>query len=184
MAIDPQLLDMVLHTPESQDVTESPIVRAVILSDPTNAADLVPSLEAAGTLATINARQILSLFEPNAVAPLLAALPMAGPHARMEGLEAIWALLAGEPPYAIRDALIAAKPDLEVLLADKRPLPDDMPGYVERDFRGRVCDLAYVVVRQLLEPEFDQSTFRASDDRERDDDITRLLRTGLGVRIV
>ena len=51
MAIDPNLLAQVLGTPNSCDVMGSPIIRAVILSDPANAADLVPALDDNQTLA-------------------------------------------------------------------------------------------------------------------------------------
>lgn len=44
MAIDPRMLTQVLRTPRDEDVTASPIVRAVILGDPSNAADLVGAL--------------------------------------------------------------------------------------------------------------------------------------------
>ena len=49
MAIDLNLVVQVLRTPESRDVTESPIVRAVILSEAANAAALVSALERAQT---------------------------------------------------------------------------------------------------------------------------------------
>ncbi|MDH5666820.1 MAG: hypothetical protein OEY86_02265 [Nitrospira sp.] len=184
MPIDPQLLEQVLRTPESRDVTESPIVRVVILADAANASDLVPALNESGTVEANNARRILALFEPAAVPHLLAALGPAGLNARMEGLEALWALLVGEEKGTVRETLTVAKPSLDVLLEDTRPLPDEMPEYIERDFRGRICDLAYIVVQQLLDPEVEQSMFRSLDDRGRDAEIRRLKNMGFGLRIV
>jgi hypothetical protein len=61
----------------------------------------------------------------------------------------------------VRETLSAVKPDLDKLLDDTRPLPDEMPEYIERDFRGRICDRAYIVISQLINPEFDQSLFRS-----------------------
>jgi len=184
MAIDPNLLAQVLRTPESRDVTESPIVRAVILSDPTHAADLVPALEQEQTLEAFNARKILCLFEADAVPHVLTALRTAGPRARREGLEVLWALLVGEEAWTVRDTLAAVKPDLDVLLEDRGPLPDELPDYIERDFRGRICDLAFAIIQQLTDREYDQSLFRSLDDTGRDEEIRRLKTRGYGLNNV
>jgi hypothetical protein len=176
MAIDPQLLAQVLRTPESRDVTESPIVRAVILSDAANAADLVSALERSQTTEAVNARRILCLFDANAVPHVLGELDTAGPDARKEGLEILWALLVGEEAWTVRETLAAVKGKLDALLEDGRPLPDEMPSYIERDFRGRICDLAFIVVRQLIDPEYDQSLFRSLDEKGRNEEI-KLLKT-------
>lgn len=183
MAIDPNLLAQVLRTPDSRDVTESPIVRAVILSDPANAADLVPALDDNQTLEASNARKILCLFESNAVPPLLTALRMAGPRARQEGLEVLWALLVAEEAWTVRETLETVKPDLHTLLDDTNPLRDDMPEYIERDFRGRICDLAFGIVQQLLDREYDQSLFRSLDDTGRNEEIRRLKARGFGLHL-
>ncbi|HEX9076458.1 MAG TPA: hypothetical protein VF932_11805, partial [Anaerolineae bacterium] len=98
MPVNPQLLQVVLRTPESSDVTDSPLVRTVVLQDPANAAQLVPALEEAGTLQSQNARRILCLFKTDAVPPLLKALASAGADARKEGVEILWTILFGESP--------------------------------------------------------------------------------------
>ena len=182
--IDPRLLEQVLSTPESRDVTSSPIVRAVILADVANAAVLVAALEQGETLASSNARRILCLFGPGAVPHVLGALRAAGPVARIEGLEVLWALLQGEERWTVRDMLTAGRSDLDLLLDDMRALPDEMPDYIERDFRGRIRDLAYIVVQELMDRDFDQSVFRSLDDPSRDEEIRRLRETGFGPRIV
>jgi len=173
MAIVPGLLDQVLRTPRSKDVTESPIVRTVILADAANAADLVPSLERTETLEAYNARRILCLFGPDAAPHLLAALNGAGPTARKEGIEVLWALLVSEEARTIRETMAAAQSDFDMLLEDKRALPDNMPPHTERDFRGRICDLAFIVAQQLVNREYDQSPFRSLDDKGRDEEIRR-----------
>ena len=183
MAIDPNLLAQVLATPDSRDVTGSPIVRTVILSDPANAADLVPALDDGQTLAASNARKILWLFESNAVPPLLSALRIAGPRARQEGLEVLWALLVAEEAWTVRQSLEAVKPDLHILLDDTSPLRDDMPAYIERDFHGRICDLAFGIVQQLLDREYDHSLFRSLDGTSRNEEIRRLKIRGFGLHI-
>jgi hypothetical protein len=182
--IDAQLLAQVLSTPEARDVSDSPIVHAVILRDTANAADLVPSLSESGTLEAVNARRILALFAPGAVPHLMRALQTAGPNEREEGLEALWALLVGEEHWTVREMLTAASHDLDQLLSDQTPLPDDMPEHIERDFRGRICDFAYIVIRQLLDSEFDQSLFRSLDDRGRDDAIRQWRAGGYGLHMV
>lgn len=184
MALDPQLLQQVLHTPADRDVSESPIVRAVILPDATNAAALVPALEDDDTLVLANARRILAGFGPDAVAPLLSALGPVGANARREGLEAVFALLVGEDDWTIRDALTASKDAIDALLDDRESVPDSMPEYIERDFRGRLCDFAYIVVKRLSDPQFEQSSFRALDDRGRDEAIRKLKSSGIGLRVV
>lgn len=183
MPLDPQLVTQVLRTPTSQDVTNTPIVTAVILTDPANAADLVGALEQSGTLEGFNARKILCHFEATAVGPLVARLGAAGPRARKEGLEVLWTLLATETASVVRDSLTSVKDGLIVLLEDKSDLPDEMPAYVERDFIGRVCDLAYIVIQALLSPRFDQSVFRAMDNDERDQEIDRFKGKDYGLTL-
>jgi hypothetical protein len=184
MAIDPQMLTQVLRTPKSQDVTESPIVRAVILSAASNAADLVSALERSGTIEAYNARRILCLFEANAVPHVLAELGTAGPNARKEGLEILWALLVGEEAWTVRETLAAVKRDLDIVLEDTHSLPDEMPDYIERDFRGRICDLAFIVIQQLISPQYDQSLFRSMDENGRNEEIKHLKARGIGLNIV
>jgi hypothetical protein len=181
MPVDPQLLERVLRTPDSGDISESPIVTAVILEDPANAADLVPALERERTLESRNARRILCLFDADAAPHLVHALNGASTIARKEGLEILWTLLFDEDRREIRESLDRMAADLQPLLSDKQPLPDFMPEYIERDFRGRICDLAYIVIRQLLDPEFDQSEFRARDNEERDQEIRRLQLSSFGM---
>lgn len=162
-------------------MTDTPIVRAVILPDPANAEDLVPVLGRPDSLESRNARRVLCQFGPDAVPHLLTALAAtASARARAEGTGALWALLATEATRTVRESLAAATPELRVLLGDTIPLPDEMPEYIERDFRGRVCDLVYVVVRELLDQDFDQSPFRGLDDRGRDDEIRQWLSRGPG----
>jgi hypothetical protein len=181
VAVDPQLLSQALRTPESQDVTETPIVRAVILPNPANAADLVTALTRPDTLESRNARRVLCQFGPDATPHLLTALVSTpSTYARREGLEVLWALLAVEEVRVVREMLRSSAAELASMLRDVSPLPDDMPEYIERDFSGRVCDLAYIVARELLNNEFDQSSFRALDNDGRDDAIEQLLSRGFG----
>lgn len=183
MPLNPQLLEVVLRTPESLDVSTLPIVRAVILQDPANAADFVPALEQADTIQSKNARRILCLFNASAAPHLLKALASAGVEARKQGVEIFWSLLFGESAAIVRSALSLAAPDLDKLLDDKRALPDNMPEYIERDFRGRVCDLTFIVIQELMDATYDQSMFRSLDEGGRDEEIDRLRRSGFGVNI-
>lgn len=183
MAVDPQLLDQVLRTPVSHDINASPIVTAVILSDPANATDLVPALERMETIQSKNARRILCLFGAEAVPYLVSALLNVGVNARKEGIEILWSMLVGENKWTIRDTLTQSAPDMEVLLTDKRPLPEHAPDYMERDFQGRICDLAFIVLQHLIDAEYDQSSFRSLDERGRDEEIVRLKRRGFGLNV-
>ena len=184
MPLDPQLIAQVLRTPRTQDVTGSPIVRAIVLQDPANAADFVAALETAKTLEACNARLILCEFGADAVPALAARLTTAGPNARREGLDVLWALLINESPTARRDRLKEVKEVLNLLFDDRTPLRVDIPAHIERDFTGRICDLAYIRIQLLLSPRFDQSLFRSLDDEGRDraidvlkrDDFSAMLR--------
>jgi hypothetical protein len=69
------------------------------------------------------------------------------------------------------------------LLNDTRPLPDDMPEYIECDFRGRICDLAFIVISQLINREYDQSLFRSVDDSGRNEEIRRFKARGFALNI-
>jgi hypothetical protein len=158
-------------------------VTAIILQDPTNAADLVEALETARTLEAYNARLILCEFKSSAVPALVARLATAGVNARREGLDVLWALLTSESRSTIRDSLKRVKDGLNVLLDDRTAVPDDMPPHIERDFRGRICDLAYIRIQLLLSPKFDQSFFRGLDDEGRDREIEVLKRNDLSLNL-
>ena len=84
----------------------------------------------------------------------------------------------GEPAAVIRETLEASTGATNTLLNDRSPLPDDLPESVERDFRGRVCDMVFVVVRELQDAAYDQSTFRGMDPQERDRAIADLRSRG------
>ncbi len=183
MQIDRQLLEQVLHTPESRDVRDSPIVTAIILSDARNAGDLAPYLDQVDSNVSTNARLILCLFDVASVPHLVAALRNVGLEGRKEGIDILWSLLLGENNLTIRDTLTQIAHDMEVLLDDKRPLPDQMPDFIERDFQGRVCDLAFIMLQSLINDEYDQSLFRSLKNIDRDDEIARLRRRGFGLHI-
>ena len=116
MPLDPRLLAQVLRTPRTQDVTRSPIVTAIVLRDPANAADLVEALETARTLEAYNARLILCEFQADAVPSLVARLATAGPNARREGLDVMWAMLVTENRTRIRNTLQSVKDGLNLIL--------------------------------------------------------------------
>lgn len=173
MPVDPQLLEQALGLPEEKDPEDSPIVTAVILADPANAADLVPYLDRTDSLQALNARRILVEFDAPAAPVIVHALRSAGTSARLEGIEVVWSILLAEEPRARRDGLLALDgTDLDELLNDKRPVPeDDIPDYIERDFTGRICDLALIMLESLHDPDYDPSHFRQLDDDERDAEI-------------
>jgi hypothetical protein len=148
-----------------------------------NSADLIGALETTKTLEAYNARLILCEFESDAVPALVSRLATASLNARREGLDVLWALLIGEDARTVRETLAAVKHDLDILLDDTRSLPDEMPEYIERDFRGRICDLAFIVIQQLIDKQYDQSQFRALDDNGRNTDIKRLKERGVGLNI-
>ncbi len=184
MAVHPFLLEQVLRLPEEKDVRNSPIVTAIILADPANAADLVPYLERRDGPVAANARRVLCLFDAAAVPHLVAALADRSAAARMDGLEILWTLLITESAPVARDALERIAPDLDPLFADKRQLPYELPPHVEHDFVGRICDLAFLVCTEILDPDFDQSLFRSLDDEGRDREIARLRQRGLRPGVV
>jgi len=177
MAIDREMIEQALTAPVSRDVRASPIVTAVILPDPANAAVLVPYLDRPGTDVSVNARRILCLFGADAAPHVAAALQDVGAYARKESMEILWAILVGEDVRTIQDALEKITPDMEAVLNDKRPLPGEVAEYVERGFRGRICDFAYVVLHQLMQKEYNPSVFRSSSEKVRDEEIARWKRS-------
>jgi len=180
MAVDPQLLAQALRTPEDRDVVESPIVRAVILAEPENAALLIPELARQDALEARNARRILCEFEESAVPYLLSALVGTDDaQARKAGIDVLWTIVCAVDQRSRRALLEGSAAQITSLLADRRPEPDTMPDYIERDFLPRICDHLYVVVQELLDLDYDQSSFRGLTDEGRDLAIRR-LRVGSG----
>src|SRR5438445_5474400 len=115
MGVDRLVLEQVLTTPETRDVTRSPIVTAIILSDPANAADLVPALEPVGSNQSTNARRILCLFGAEAVPFLLGPLAAASAELNKEAIEIMWAMFTGESRRTIRNTLAQVSDELDVL---------------------------------------------------------------------
>jgi hypothetical protein len=180
VAVDPQILAQALGTPEDRDVVDSPIVRAVILMEPENAGVLVPALARPDTLAARNARSILCEFDESAVPYLLSALARSDDgQTRSVGIDVLWAILCVVDVQGRRARLEESAAQITTLLGDRRPEPDTMPAYIERDFRPRICDQMFVVVQELLDAEYDQSLFRGLTDEGRDLAIRR-LRLGSG----
>ena len=184
MPVQPFLLEQALRVSDEKDVRNSPIVTAIILQDPANAADLVPYLEETGSVVSTNARRILCLFDAAAVPHVLTALANRTPAARMEGLDVIWTLLVTEAAPVVRDTLEQISAALEPLLSDRRPVPLELPSHIERDFVGRICDQAFLVVSELIDPGFDESRFRSLDEEGRDRAIAQLRRGGFGRGLV
>ena len=181
MPVDPGLLAQALRTPETADITATPIVRAVILTDPANAADLVPPLGYGDSLEARNARRVLCEFGADAAPHLMRALAASDAvRARAEGIEAFAAMLTMEDPRAVRSSLADCADGIRVLLGDRSPLPTDFPDYVEVDFTGRVCDLLYIALRELVDEGYDQSSYRSLDHQGRDAEIDLWLSHGTG----
>lgn len=178
MAVDPKLLAELLKTPETEGVTQSPIVIDLI-KDPANADGLVSSLDADAALEVRNARLILCEFDSRAIRALFTGVSSAKANGRQQRLQVLWTLLATESASTIRESLQGVKDRLNLLLDDRASLPDVGPDYIEHDVRGRLCDLTYIVVQQLLSPTFDQSLFRSLDNAGRDREITTLKRSDL-----
>ena len=109
----------------------------------------------------------------DAIPYLLRAAATGSAETSKEAIEIMWAMLIGEDKATIRETLSVVSSELDQLLQDKRPLPDTMPEFIERDFVGRVCDLTYSVLCQLEDPEHDRSFFRSMDDDARDTEIRR-----------
>jgi hypothetical protein len=110
---------------------------------------------------------------PQQYRPWAKALAESDASVRQEGLGVIWSILFFEPSPLIRRSLAEAWTDLAVVLGDRRPLIDmtRCQAAAKRDFRGRVGDLAFLVVRGLLDRDFDQSEFRALTPEERDREL-------------
>ena len=184
MPVQPFLLEQALRVSDEKDVRNSPIVRAIILQDPANASDLVPYLEETTSVVSTNARRVLCLFDARAVPHVVTALANRTPAARLEAIDVIWTLLASEPVHVVRDTLEQISAGLEILLADRSPVPVELPPNIENDFLGRICDQAFLVVSELIDPAFDESRFRSLDEDGRDQAIAQLRRGGFGRGLV
>ena len=173
MPLDIALLTYLLRTPETEEITTRLPVKA-LLADPANAGEIVPALGDEPPIAR-NARKILCSFESGA-APFVmaAAAASANLSVRKQSLEVFWTLLVGEDTTTIRAALTASTESLTELLRDESIPQNDLPAYVENDFTGRIRDFTYVIVQELLDGRFDQSTFRALDAVGRDAEIRQL----------
>jgi hypothetical protein len=178
VALDPRLLDQVLRAPRALDVGETPIATAIVLRDPANAQTLAPFLDDPDSTAGVHARQILCRFGRSAVPFLMRALADSerSPDGRAQGLDVLWSMLLATAPGDVRSILREVAGDARTLLGDKTTIPDQALAYIERDFQGRICDRAYLVLAHLVDREIDLSRFRAMGADERDQEIRRLER--------
>lgn len=178
MLIEPLLLQQLLDLPSNQDITRSPIATNILLPDPANAALLISYLDQPGTKYAALSRRLLCNFDGKAVPFIMDALLLAGSNARIGGIEIISTILQLENIWTVGETLAAVNAQLTELLQDRRPL--SIPeGPVEIDFRGRICDLLYLVLVNLINPLSDQSEFRGADDSERDRMIANLKLNGI-----
>lgn len=176
MILDIEMIEAALDVPESYGVGNGAIVRAVILTDPSNARALVPYLEHPSVRIAQNARRVLCLFGPAATGYLAAALPQMELQGRRVGIEILWTLLCGQPASIVRDAILGALQSFETLLDDRRLIIRNATELTDRGFDSRVCDLLYLTIRHLLSCSFDESIFRSSRVPDRDDQITKMRR--------
>jgi hypothetical protein len=112
------------------------------------------------------------------------ALANRTPAARLEAVDVIWTLLASEPAPVVRDTLEQISAGLDKLLADRSPVPVELPPNIEDDFLGRICDQAFLAISELIDPAFDESGFRSLDEEGRDRAIAQLRRGGFGRGLV
>jgi len=151
----------------------SPVFRDQIRDNPEAVPLLIKIiLREAGELAR-RAGEMLSLFSQPAWKPLLAALTPAAPDERILLLGVAWAV-AQNSALEQRPAMSAeALPLLGTVLRDEaRPDPDTSNTPVEIEYPYlRVCDQAYLLLRFLENPFFDESIFRLFDDTNRNLEI-------------
>ncbi|HTP03428.1 MAG TPA: hypothetical protein VMJ64_18785 [Anaerolineales bacterium] len=152
---------------------DSPIFREQILNHSEAVPLLVQIMLRESPALAGRAGEMLSLFSQPAWKPLLDALPPAAADERTLLLGAAWAVAQNSDPEQ-RSAMSAeAMPVLRALLRDKaRPDPDTSQTPVEIEYPYlRVCDQAYLLLRYLENPFFDETLFRSFDDTNRDLEI-------------
>jgi hypothetical protein len=176
MPIDEHLLARIVQGPDDAAVGDSAVVRTVALGQPENAVELVPYLDEGDTLRSRNARRILCRFDSDAVPFIAGVMNDASWRRRAESLEIIWSILSNERDFLVPEILAAIAPSLDIVFDDKTVIDEDLPEETEVDLRDRVCDLAFIVVKYLLDPDFDRSAFRSASEDVRDAEIRRLGR--------
>lgn len=178
MAIEKHLLEYVVRNQDEMEICDSPIVQTIVLIQPENVVQLVPYLDEKDTVQSRNARRILCLFDSDAVPFIANVMNNTNWRRRAECLEIIWAILSIEQAFLVPDILTSIALNLSAVFDDTTFIDEELSEKTEVDFKGRVCDLAFIVVKYLLDPNFDRSSFRSASNDERDAEINRLRREG------
>lgn len=172
--VEPRLIEQVLDSPPGRDVVNAPITQVVLLRDPESAGQLVGYLGSVGNRQR-NALAVLPFYDERALMPLLQACVAQSPAVKALVNPALYSILHELPAPRIRELCGAAREPLLALLEERTVVRPERSGPVEVDLLGRVCDDAFIVLKELLEPDADLSTLRSMTEAERDEEIKRFM---------
>jgi len=175
MALDEVLIRRVLSDARTTDFDTSPIFRNEIRNQPGAAQILVALMHDASPEIAARAKVMLCLFDSPALGALADGAARTGASFRAELLDVIVTIIGVSDPKEWAAQLGPILPRLVHLLRDLEVV--DVPGgfKMEIEIRCRVCDLAYLSLQELRDPEFDGYNFLLMEFEERDGEVRALL---------
>jgi hypothetical protein len=181
MAIDEHLIIRLLVNQEVTDFEESTVFRTLVRDQPGAPQALLRLMESPNPVIAARAGEMLCLLRPAAVPVIARALGRGDLEWRLNLIGVVWAIVAPLEKRELDSLAAEVSSDLASLFDDRRPVtqPATEP-LTEIDYEYRVCDEAFVLLRYLEDPSFDEDLFRQFDAGTRDAEIrSKRLRLGL-----
>ena len=180
MVVDEALIRKLLADSKITDYEESPIFRASVLNRLEAATFLVDVMFEASPDIADRAKGMLCLFDPVALAPVAAGFARPGAQWRSDLLDIAVTIIGVQDSREWAKLLEELLPKVGPLLVDRSVIDRAGAAQMELQYEYRVCDQAYVLLRELLDPEYDPYEFLLMEFEERDAEI-RALRSRLNL---
>jgi hypothetical protein len=174
MTIEEAAIRRLLADRRIEDFEDNPIFRTEIVDRPEAAEILVRLMWTEGGEIASRAREMLSLFGRPALHAVAAALAELGAVWRGELLNILWTIISAEESQDWAALLQGILPTVLPALEDRSLLRFEYQNKPEIEYEYRVCDEAYLFIRVVLDPEYDELAFLRAALEDRDAEIQSL----------
>ncbi|MBN1885292.1 MAG: hypothetical protein JW876_07215 [Candidatus Krumholzibacteriota bacterium] len=178
MSADAQVILSLLRDDRIADFDSSLLFRSEIKDDPAAASILVGIMHDGAPGLAARAREMLCLFDRGYAQALAEGFSKSGASWRGNLLDLLWTVHTAQGEEKQAAAARELRDPLILLLADRDVIPLQTDKPIEVEYEVRVRDEAYLLLRLMDDPAYDEDGFLSSSFDERDDEIRRYGRGG------
>ncbi len=171
MSIKKNLIEKLLTNEKVADFSESLVFREEILDDSESIEILLDILKNSSKPLKLRARQMLLEFSPQSLTEISSALESQNVNWRSNLLEIILVIISVSDNNERNTIYDAIKANVIPLLSDQGKIQHEFNNPVEIEYQSRVCDEAYLLLMNLLEPEYFDADFLQLDEKIRNQEI-------------